>query len=857
MTWSFTQSINEDGYGIFCVHMWLLSGKREDVTFFRGVPVTIQSMEFVDPFGDAVAVLEFGQCTGYDLGTPESDTWFLNENVNVDIWWVPASTVPGLDEHRVLDPNTNEYGTMWLHPEDAVIVYEGYTQTIDPQPTSVTVNCQGALWQVNRFFAKPMFPLRPKTVESMMERYFDPKRRGLATQPLQIDWDGSYSGIPAAALTGLNSKGRQWYPPKYTAEEYTKFLDKDRVFKRYVPTDMPMKELLYNPLTGVFYPGADAIPWTGYLTRYTGGWDKALESYIASQLSYMYYDVPDDNDPKVTGITPGDSWTIGKKPGRVPILYLKRQRKEPDLVAYYGQPGLELQLTRDGTQSTNIIFGKGKGYDGSQWMVQNFPEKAPWSTWRPIGTDVDPHGTSLYHWDDWPRKQREDLYDGYDWYQLTTQDIWIQEKNWASIPNGIEQGEGETIAKQYIARDKDPGWIGTATISVDLNDQNGNHISKWTFRTGMVLWIKGFRGRNDKAWGINIFHIARVEMRPQEGTVSLTLDTKFREIVSIEEAQQSTRDSLAPMKMLQAGRESALIEDMVMAWNINQGAGCFPTDSIKMPKEDTFPYTDTTTKYPPNSIFKDAYVRTNLTSYSQIIRSNATDGVDGNLSKAAKSDMQDQLFYIPINVGNPNPSMRWGFFPLLLSQAFTISRTEFACYDEHGNLAPVEFHVSLFRTYNWDLKAMPNTIVDNTDPQHKANYAALWDGAFEKIDPATGMMWDAGPTLNYQYHLPAENAQWFMGWGTFERPAGYSPGAKDRGDQPTGMLMDGAQWGFDFNSAADFTADVSQKEEKGAPQASSYSGGCAVYAQNVDGLTTPYKWVYVMGRMYRQPQVGQ
>jgi hypothetical protein len=856
MTWSFNQRFNDNGYGIFCVHAWLLSGRREDITFFRDVPVTIQSMEFVDPFGDAVCVLEFGQCTGYDLGTPESDTWFLNENVNIDIWWVPATTVPGLDEHRVLDPNTNAYGTMWLHPEDATIVYEGYTQTIDPQPTSVTVNCQGALWQVNRFFAKPMFPLRPKTVESVMKRYFDPKRRGLASAPMEIDWDGSYSGVPQYALDF------NYYPRKYMLSDYETYLAKDRVFLRYVPTDLEPGEVTMDPITGLLRPSATDTPWTGYLTRYTGGWDKVLESYIASQLSYMYYDVPDTNDPELTGLTPGDSWTIGKKPGRVPILYLKRQAKEPDLVAYYGQPGLELRVTRDGTQSTDVIFGKGKGYDGSQWMMQNFPEKAPWSTWRPIGYDNDPQGQPLYHWDDWPRQQREDLYDGYDWYQLTTQDIWIQEKNWASIPNGIEQDEGETIAKQYIARDRDPGWIGTATLSVDLLDNSGHGISKWTIKPGMVLHIAGFRGRNDIARGINVFHIARVEMLPQDGMVNLTLDTKFREIVSIEEAQQSTRDSLAPMKMLQAGRESALIEDLVMAWNINQGAGCFPAHSIKMPKEDTFPYEETTRKYPPKSIFKNQYRDGhNLQAVKDIVNGIGAYGQPGTLANAAKSTKQEELFYIPINVGNPSPTMRWGFCSLLLSQAFTIARTEFACYDEDGNVAPVEFHVSLFRTYHWNVDRMPNKEVLNPNTADATaapmQYAALWDGAFEKIDPTTGLIWEGGPNLAYQYHLPSDNAMWFMGWGTFERPAGYSPGAKDRGDQPTGMLMDGAQWGFDFNSSADFLVDVNRKEEIGTPYASSYSGGCAVYAQIPEGSTFNHDWVYVMGRMYRQPQVGQ
>jgi len=868
MTWSFSQSKNPSGYGLFNIHMWSGVHAWEDVTWFRNVPTLIQSMEFVDPFGDAVCVLEFPQCSGYDSG--EGDTWFLNENVNVDIWWVPCTLTNKGDHLKVINPNTNTYGTMWLDPDNAHIVYEGFTINIDPQPTSVTVNCQGCLWQVDRFFAKPMFPLRPKTVESVIGRYFEPNRRGLFTAPMQIDWDGSYSGIPP---TGLGS-GK--YPQQFTSGKFNALVKKDDILLRFVPTDLPVLSF-----------------WTSYLTRYTGGWDKALTSYIASQLSYMYYPVPEGNVTATSGLTEGDSWTIGKKPGRIPIMYLKRQARTPDLVAYYGQPGLDLQVTRDGTQATNVVFGRGKGNDGSQWMVQNFPNRAPWSTWRPIGWDrtvgnqtLGPDGKpiGIYHWDDpvwdedpvkpWLGPLRETLYDGYDWYELQHSNIWIQEKNWASIPNGIEQDEAETIAEMYIARDKDPGWIGTATLQVDLRSMTNAPVSKWTIRPGMVLLIKGFRGHNSLEPGVNSFHIARVEMRPQEGTVTLTLDTKFREITSVEEAKQSTRDSLAPMKMLQAGRESVLIEDMAMAWNISQGAGCFPTDSIHMDKETTFPYCNEAGKgtratgQKPSDIFKPKFITGAYGGHNEIIRyrDTKTGNKTGTLKGAALSGKQDSLFYVPINVGNLKKSLRWGFFPVTFSQAFTIARTEFACYKADGTLAPVEFHVSLFRTYNWDLEGMPNEAAEFVEMAPgegkitklpKDSYAALWDGAFEKIDPATGQMWEWGPTLRYQYHMPVDALLWFMGWGTFERPAGFSPGAKDRGDKPTGMLMDGAPWGFDFNQSADFISGQVEKEEK-TPMGSSYSGGLAVYAQYSDADTSGFNepWVYAMGRMFRQPQTG-
>lgn len=807
------------------------------VTWFRDAPTQIVDLEFVDPFGDATAQIEFPQCTGFDSPNNE-ETWWLRKNVNVDIMWVPATTVPSA--YPCINPITNDWG-MYLHPEDSRIVWEGFTIKVNPSVSGVSMMLQGCLWQVDRYYAKPMFPLQPKTMESMFARYFDPRRRGLYTAPMKIDWSGVYSGMDQ--FSSVN------YPRVYTQTDYNQFHKKDKIGHRFIPTDLEVGDY-----------------WTGYVTRYTGGWDKALTSYIASQLSFMYYAPPTPNDPAVTGITPGDTWSITKTAGRTPLMYLKRQGKTPNLYLWYGQPGAEISLDEDGTQISNVIFGQGKEYDGTTWMTQNFQPKAPWSSWSPLAWDSPDEGGRIYHWDDWSNQLRADLYDGYDAQNERDNDIWVQERNWTGIPDGIVQSDAVDIATQYIARHRICGWYGSIDLKVDLWDANGAIVSKWNIKIGDVICLKGFQGEMDPVKGVNVFHVAKVNFYPMEGRVALTIDTKFRELLSIEEAKEHTRDSMAPVKMLLAGRQSIMVEDLAMAWNTGQGAGCFPTDSIKMEKETVFPYVEDTKLFPPKNLLEPFYIDGHaqmgmFDKRSQLItEDDETSGSKGAGLASCYID-KDKQFYVPINCGNPVKTLRWGFQPVIMSQAGTIARTEFACYDKHGELAEVEFHVSVFKHYKFDVTSMPNEIVlyDDQDPPEPTNlksaadgYAALWRGAFNSINPDTGLQWGAGANLRYQYHMPAADARWDTGWGTYERPAGYSPGAKDKGDKPTGMLLDGAQWPFSMEK--EFATSV---ETDDTVQPNSYKWGFAVYVQNILNHTKQYEWVYVMGRVYRQPQTGR
>lgn len=932
MSWSYDSIINPDGFGIFIVKAWTNDqGAAQDITFFRGVPTIVEQMTFADPFGDAVAVIHLPQCTGFDgpytdppVNSVPSETWWLKEYANIDVYWVPASTTPiGGGEQMIINPLTNQRD-MYLHASLAVAIWEGYIVSLDPTSADgVRVQCQGALYQLDRYYAKPLYPVKPKTVESMIERYFDPRRRGLWTQKLEIRWP-------------------VWWRITYNAAALAKFTRKGW---RYVPTgistggdiligwDPDLNEWIYSPDPN----------WTGYVTRNSGAWEKALTGYIQGQLSIMYarpadvvvtadvtfavaysdLDIiftvdglvlpvvgdsftisglsnPFDGQWTVTDVqgqdvyallttdwgynstkslgtmtfmgtdstifTKGDQWTITKEAGRRPVLYLREQARMPEYQIWYGQPGADCRFNRDGNQANNIVYGQGKGVDETSWSKQIFPN-GNWSTYAPLSAKPEVWWGDVQPWADTGKAfPLNDLYDGYwsDWERL--HGINVVERYITNFPDGIDLDDAEKISEAWLERDSDPGWSGSISLQVDPQDFEGNGRSKWMMKAGEAILVRGFQGTGGTVVrGTNVFHISQVVMNPQAGTVELTVDSKFRDLLTVEEAIVAGRDSLSAIKALQVGKRSAMINDLVMPWNNTAGSGCVPNQSKDMDRTSfTFPYLDDTTAAAnrPVNIYKDAWLpdAAGGTGRGKPVQGDV--GISGDYSnymrlretvRAGKTP-----FYVPIHAGASNKSRRWGVVPVLLSQAGSIARTEFCAYDAWGNPAEVEFHVSVYLIQNETINSMPHKVDSEIDG---GQHAALWEGAFESLDKTTNLEYE--PTLKDNYGPPTG---FQVGWGTYERPAGYSPGNKPSpaatSAMPTGKLIDGASWDYSFVGLPGVNGMApSGKTGDGQPVSeSAVTGSVAIYVQVPDwldaGRRADLDWVYVIGRFYRNVAIN-
>lgn len=864
MNWASGWDVEYGEFSVFGVQVWRGGGAKTPVTFFRDVPTQITQLTYADPFGDATAIITFPQVTGFD--SVSSVPW-LREFTQIDIYRYPCTTTqwwPG--EELVVNPLTNQRN-LYLHTkrQDGTPVepmWEGFIVSIVPTPTGTTVQCQGALYQLDYYYAKPMMPARPRSVESQIYRYFNRAYRGLYTQNLQIEWPDGWSRV---------------YTQTEWDEAYS--LSGKDVNGRYMPVDL---------ITGASIGPGHTV--TGYMTRYTGSWDKILTGYVQGQLSYMYA-APESGDTLIRG----DQWTITKRPGRKPVMWLRQQAREHTCEVWYGQPGVEAQLTRDGTQVTNVMFAEGRGANqggDTAWNLwrQPFP-KAGWCIWQPIAAvradTTEPHqgglppatGYGLYHFFDkyspepssnpqvtgavWPvsggvnNVDMRHLPDGYDAAYERHFGYWISEKM-VTFPDGIDEGTAREIAYNWVAQDSDPGWSGQITLQADPYTPDGQPYSKWDLRAGDILVLRGFQGASTSTIGVNKFHISQVQMDPMNGTVTLTVDTKFRDLLTVEEALAKGRDTLTPVKSLQVNKRSALINDLIVPWNVRQGSGLFPRMASTYLVNDSFPHSNTSAngQYQsgdlgffqqagnrPIDIFKPAY--RNGGSGKPIGVEGADDRMLLNLpagqSPTAYTGQvlqgDKEALFVPVHAGAADAVDRWAIYPILLSQAGIIMRSEFAVYDQYGNLAPVEFHVSIYTV-------TPGSVTVDSMPFHGQQSPLTTAGSFQKYNPETGYKYAAGDNT-----MPTVEP--VVGWGNIDMPAGYSPKSKiwslptSGGNVPTGMLIDGAPWQYSFYPVGNFT-----ESDPGYDITSSdVSAACAVYVEYQSAAN--YEWLYVYGRVYR------
>lgn len=248
---------------------------------------------------------------------------------------------------------------------------------------------------------------------------------------------------------------------------------------------------------------------------------------------------------------------------------------------------------------------------------------------------------------------------------------------------------------------------------------------KWNIRPGDVIRVRGFGSEE----GTN-FHIAEVTMRPNEGTVELRVDSKFRDLLTIEEIQARTRDPFTPVKALRVNSRSVLQDDLLYPWNWADGAGCLPQYSInfhnKRSELSSFPYETETVKagMTPSEFFSNGSTPSGP-DYEQ----------HGDMAQWSAS----KGWYIPVHAGAASPNNRWTFFPILTAQAGTIRRTEMCAYTASGEIAQVEFHFSIY--------SFPFLLNDSTPPytampssnEDPGVHQPYFPQAFQTINPATGM----------------------------------------------------------------------------------------------------------------------
>lgn len=719
--WRFDQTTGLGG--VFQIIARKHRGAPIDITVIRGALTVLSSYSSADPFGDAVAALEFPTITAMDdFNASDIGAW-LADYTDIDIWYLPGVVDP---MGRYVSPLTGQQGVSASPSNPArEKVWEGFIAsfdlTSDDQSSRLQVQCQGALFQADRYLQKPFYPPRPVPLDELIRQVFDHSQRPhLRTQPLRVDYPAGWAKIG----------------PSYTAMT------------------------TYTPMVA---PGAK---WCGYATRSTGSWDRALTGFTQDLIAVML--TQDDS-----GVMAGNQWTVlgeresatGNSPGRQPVLTIRDRFRVPDFAIWLGTPGVTTRLTRDTTQAANLIYGDGTGIDGTVWRnavinadgsrTDYKPLAAHPSVYPPIGNDFFDAGS-------------------------------FATEAYLKYGTGFNEDDAIKSAAKTLQRDLDAGWAGTMTLAVDPSTT----LSRWQIAAGMTVSLQGFQGTGEAGMS---FHIAEVDANPTSGQVTLKVDTRYRDLLNLEESMSRTRDPLTPAKLLQVNRASVTIEDIMAPWDYTAGSGFIPQTSIPLytykPAIESFPYNDWVGKHPPFM-------------YPQ--------------------------WYVTCQADAPDRASRWaGPIPVLMSEKGTIRRTEVFAVDKWGQLVLNPFHMSLYyvNVHAADMPYGP----DGLGP------SPFIQGAFESINPATGQPWDPGSFLRPDQSM-------IIGWGNYQQRAGFSPGRETDGGQPTGLLVDESSWTFDCTNNPNFN-------KQAQPGTRQITSAITIYAMFYAEYTEP---MYFGARLYRQ-----
>lgn len=808
--WTYTKV--DGGYGLFMIYVSDSSHGWTDVTFVRGVPTQLNALTYADPFSDATASFTLPGIAGIDGYRRYEDLWWLRPWTLVDVYYYEASKTPrsGSDP-LIYNPDTLKKD-LYLHTTYGTggtvrPIWQGHILNLDPGDDGTQVTCQGALYQLDSYQSLPYYPRRPQSVENLIARQFNnTKRPGLYTAPLVIDWPG-------------------WLDPAGSAADPLVTLDNQWV-RRFTQSEADNVDYLTpeNVSVGQFY--------TGFSNRNTGQFDAALTGYIQALLGTMFT----AKDSYNAGLeNAGKQWTIlmnqrgnpSAPPfaSRTPVLQVRDPDREPDVYVWYGQPGVSGRFSQDGSSTSNIVFGQGVGIDGIQWKRMNI-----------IGIDAEEtefvplaYGVGI-----WP------------YSEANKQSLLNPREKYFSFPQGIGQAEAYSVARQWILRDADPGYSGSLTLEVDPLTMADANFSRWMLRPGMTILVRGFAGTFRNPIRLyNKFHIAEVTLNPQEGTVDLRLDTKYRDLLTLEEAQAALRDPLTPIKALRVNQRSALIDDIGYQWNYAQGSGFIPQYSLNfystLPPTALFPYQDFTTlqQWRPDS-----------GEWKKQIPDGGGTAVDDPEGDASDLFYYSRNFYVAVRAGSSSINSRWsGGVPVVTAQKGTIRRTQLAAYHFDGSVCThCEFHFSIYYA-NIGVEQMPKDSSGNYDP--------FAPNAFQTINPATGEVFPGESDASDSYTMPATQNLFIVGWGSGDEPAGYSPYTAQSGAHPSGRLEDEGTWTFNNVTDAGDKLDPNALSWENANQ-NAVTLFAMIYARINEGVMartehnqTYGQHIYFTGRLYK------
>ena len=620
-------------------------------------------------------------------------------------------------------------------------IWEGFIVSEEISESGYQVTLKGALYQLDNYLAAPWFPQYPVPYELLIKNAFDPREHpGLRNTALIVEWPEDW----AVRVPTREQPDFFWYLRPWGVKPREK--------------------------------------WTGRVTRNTGSWDPLLTGHVQGLLSVMYTD-------------DGGQWTVRKRTGRRPVLMVRPEIKVPNdesLHVWYGAHGVTMNLSRDWTQSANIVYGQGSDLSGTTFSGSQVSRDGQ-------TTYYEPFAALPYVWPATSDNPRANPH-------------IIRKEARLQFPQGMSLQDSELAAASHLRKFADPGYTGTLALNTDPM-MNGEPYNRMLIRAGQTIVVHGIRGTD------LLFHISEATVSPMDLSVNLTLDTKYRDALTVAEVRARTRDALDPVRLLKVGAYSVTVQDQIKPWSYSQGSGVLPSGGAydatpfftkRIGANEKFPWVKTAKKYPPKK-YPKYYVKIGPKS------SSATKNWAG-----VKRNGYSQLA-----------------IPIKMSQAGTIRLTQIAAYDRDGNVKPCSFHVSFYTTQGVGVTDMP-MIPKKYDKKYykfrSGQRYPFFPGAFENITTQ-------GEETDNPGRLVAGNSGMVVGYGNYFERAGYFPGLYSKKDPKTGLLSDETPWSYDTTADTSFDKYDAAKTRKDPDAGLMY---VMIYCH--DQGSEP---IYFMGRLFR------
>jgi hypothetical protein len=593
-----------------------------------------------------------------------------------------------------------------------------------------------------------------------------------AAYPQPWAWEGYIASFAWDSDTGLtvelkgammqldNWLAKPGYPARPLPYEYAiaqQFLNKPSLRLRPLQTQWPSWwAVTYKPpLPGVNQPsymtptGVTAGQrWSGLVTRSTGSWEPVLSSYVQSLLGSMHTD--------------RGRWTLDLAPGRQPVLFHRDFATVPGGAVVEvdpASPGVRVSLAQDWEAAMTTVYASGKSLSGVQFTGMRISADGSSTGYTPAAATRQA----------WPAARSNLWHDP----KVMAKEVQIQAQS------GMSADDAAIVARGHLNRFADPGVTGTVTLDSDPTI-GGQVLPRHLVRAGMSIHISHLLGLPE---GI-LAHVSASSHSISSGTTTLTIDSRYRDQLTVAEVQLRGRDSLSINRMLLGGQYAPVVPDQLYPWSYEAGSGYIPSNALfssrkllgSVPEDVTFPWESWTRSHPPKSAQWS-------NCYSHL----------GPVWSTADKNWITQS----------GPAGAGFGIPIKMAQSATIRLLQIAAYDRDGNVLAVPFHVSFYTMASVSPQSMPLIPAASSFNPKPGVYPPYKIGQhYPYVKDGWEKYLEAGTETNPAIPHPTDSVGLIRAYGNYYERAGYFPGNYAAGDPPTGMLVDESTWDFTCDQAA-------------------------------------------------------